>query len=48
LANGRLKVAALTAAVLIIAAGVTWYFVSPAWTLHQMPAAANADDPAAS
>lgn len=37
--------AALAAAVLIVAAGITWYLASPAWTLHQMKAAADANDP---
>lgn len=45
MANLRTRVAAAAAAVLIIAAGVTWYLASPAWTLHQMKAAADADDP---
>ena len=35
----------LAAAVLIIAATATWYFASPIWTLHQMKAAADANDP---
>lgn len=35
------------AAALIIAAGATWYFASPAWTLRQMKAAADANDPKA-
>jgi hypothetical protein len=45
LANSKTKVAALAAAVLIIAAGVTWYLGSPGWTIRQMKAAADADDP---
>jgi hypothetical protein len=47
LANSKTRVAAHAAAVLIIAAGVTWYWASPAWTLRQMKAAADADDPGA-
>jgi hypothetical protein len=45
LAKSRTRVAALAAAVLIIAAGVTWYLASPDWTLHQMKAAVDANDP---
>ena len=45
MANLKTRVAALAAAALIIAAGVTWYLASPAWTLHQMKAAADANDP---
>src|SRR5438309_7472651 len=45
LANIKTRVAALAAAALIIAAGVTWYLASPGWTLHQMKAAADANDP---
>jgi hypothetical protein len=45
LANSKTRVAALAAAALIIAAGVTWYLASPGWTLHQMKAAADANDP---
>jgi Protein of unknown function (DUF2939) len=45
LANLKTRVAALAAAALIIAAGVTWYSASPGWTLHQMKAAADANDP---
>jgi hypothetical protein len=44
MARANTKVAALAAAVLIIAAGVTWYLASPAWTLRQMTAAADAND----
>lgn len=44
-ANSKTKVAALVAVALIIAAGVTWYLASPGWTLHQMKAAADANDP---
>jgi len=47
LANGKSRIAALAVAALIIAAGVTWYFASPVWTLHQMKMAVDADDPAA-
>lgn len=47
LANSKTRIAALAAAVLITAAGVTWYLASPGWTLHQMKAAADANDPAA-
>lgn len=47
MAKSRARVAALVAAALIIAAGVTWYLASPGWTLHQMKAAADADDPQA-
>jgi hypothetical protein len=47
LANLKRRVAALAAAALIIAAGLTWYLASPGWTLHQMKAAADANDPAA-
>jgi len=45
LATLKTRVAALAAAALIIAAGVTWYLASPGWTLHQMKAAADANDP---
>ena len=45
LANSKTRVAALAAAALIIAAGVTWYLASPDWTLHQVKAAADANDP---
>jgi hypothetical protein len=45
LANSKTRVAALAAAALIIAAGVTWYLASPGWTLHQMKVAADANDP---
>ena len=45
MANLKTRVAALAAAALIIAAGVTWYLASPGWTLHQMKAAADANDP---
>jgi hypothetical protein len=41
----KTRVAALAAAALIIAAGVTWYLASPGWTLQQMKAAADANDP---
>jgi hypothetical protein len=44
-ASSRTRIAALAATVLIIAAGVTWYLTSPGWTLHQMKAAADANDP---
>ena len=47
MANARTRVAALAAAALIIAAGVAWYWASPGWTLHQMKAAADANDPGA-
>ncbi|MFL6721811.1 MAG: DUF2939 domain-containing protein [Sphingomonas sp.] len=47
MANLRTRVAALAAAALIIAAGAAWYLASPGWTLHQMKAAADANDPAA-
>lgn len=39
--------AAIGLAVLIVAAGAGWYWASPAWTLRQMKAAADADDAAA-
>lgn len=42
-----MRVAALGLAVLIVAAGAGWYWASPAWTLRQMKAAADADDAAA-
>src|SRR3954465_2633905 len=45
LANLKTRVAALAAAALVIAGGVTWYLASPGWTLHQMKAAADANDP---
>jgi hypothetical protein len=45
LANSKTRVAAFAAAALIIASGALWYFESPAWTLHQMKAAADANDP---
>src|SRR3954451_12831251 len=45
LADFKRRVAALAAAALIIAAGVSWYLASPGWTLHQMKAAADANDP---
>ena len=45
MANSKTRVAAFAAVALIIAAGVTWYFGSPGWTLHQMKAAADANDP---
>ena len=45
MAGLRTRVAALAAAGLILAAGAAWYLGSPAWTLHQMKAAAEADDP---
>lgn len=44
MASSKSKVAALAAATLIIAAGAAWYFVSRAWTLRQMKAAADAND----
>lgn len=44
MANSKTRVAALIAATLIIAAGVLWYLASPGWTLHQMKAAAAAND----
>jgi Protein of unknown function (DUF2939) len=44
-ASSRTRIAALAAAALIIAAGATWYLASPGWTLHQMKAAADANDP---
>jgi hypothetical protein len=47
LAISKTRVAALAVAALIIAAGVTWYLASPGWTLHQMKAAADANDPGA-
>src|SRR3954451_18366648 len=47
LADFKRRVAALAAAALIIAAGVTWYLASPGWTLHKMKAAADANDPEA-
>ena len=47
MANPKAKLAALAAAVLIVAAGATWYLASPAWTLRQMKAAADANDPGA-
>ena len=43
----KTRIAALAAAVLIVAAGVSWYWASPAWTLHQMKAAADANDASA-
>ena len=43
-ARSKTKVAALAAAALIIAAAATWYLASPAWTLRQMKAAADAND----
>ena len=45
MANFKTRVAALAVVALIIAAGVTWYLASPGWTLHQMKAAADANDP---
>jgi Protein of unknown function (DUF2939) len=45
LATLKTRVAAIAAAALIIGAGVTWYLASPGWTLHQMKAAADANDP---
>jgi hypothetical protein len=45
LANSKTRIAALAAAVLIIAIGITWYLASPDWTLHQIKAAAEANDP---
>jgi len=45
LAKSKARIAALAPPVLIIAAGVTWYLASPGWTLHQMKAAADANDP---
>jgi hypothetical protein len=45
LAKSKTRVAALAAAVLVIAAVVIWYLASPGWTLHQMKAAADANDP---
>ena len=45
MASLKTKVAALAAAALIIAPGVTWYLASPGWTLHQIKAAADANDP---
>src|SRR3954451_9861862 len=47
LAHLKRRVAALAAAALIIAAGITWYLASPGWTLHQIKAAADANDPGA-
>jgi hypothetical protein len=45
LANSKTRFVTLAAAALIIAAGAAWYFASPDWTLHQMKAAADANDP---
>jgi hypothetical protein len=45
LAKSKARFAALAAAVLVVAAAATWYFASPAWTLRQMKAAADANDP---
>jgi hypothetical protein len=45
LAKSKARFAVVAAAALIIAAGATWYFASPPWTLHQMKAAADANDP---
>ena len=45
MANVKTRVAALAAAALIIAAGVAWSLASPGWTLHQMKAAADANNP---
>lgn len=47
MAKLKARVGALAAAALIIAAGGTWYVASPGWTLHQMKAAADANDPGA-
>jgi hypothetical protein len=44
-ASSKTRIAALAGTVLIIAAVVTWYLASPGWTLHQMKAAADANDP---
>jgi hypothetical protein len=44
LANSKMRVVALAGAALIVAAGATWYLAAPAWTLHQMKAAADAND----
>src|SRR5947209_7490551 len=41
----RSKTAAIILAALIIALGAGWYFLSPAWTLRGMRAAAEANDP---
>jgi hypothetical protein len=45
LANSKMRIAALAALGLIVAAVVTWYLASPGWTLRQMKAAADANDP---
>jgi hypothetical protein len=45
--GSRRKTAAIIVAALIIALGAGWYFLSPAWTLRGMKAAAEANDPAA-
>ncbi|MES2325763.1 MAG: DUF2939 domain-containing protein [Pseudomonadota bacterium] len=45
MASSKTRVAAFAATALIIAAGALWYFESPVWTLHQMKAAADANDP---
>jgi hypothetical protein len=47
LAKSKTGVVALAAAALIIAAGVAWYLASPGWTLHQIKAAADTNDPEA-
>ena len=39
------KIAAIVVAALVIAFGASWYFLSPAWTLRNMKAAAEANDP---
>lgn len=47
MATRKTKIAALAAAALILGAGAAWYIASPGWTLHQMKAAADGNDPAA-
>jgi hypothetical protein len=43
--GSRRKTAAIIVAAVIVALGAGWYFLSPAWTLRDMRAAAEANDP---
>ncbi len=44
MANGKWKIAAVAAALVVIGFGALWYFESPAWTLKGMKDAAQSND----
>ena len=44
MANGKWKIAAVAAALVVIGSGALWYFESPAWTLKGMKDAAQSND----